>query len=186
METGRFNTLFIEELAAPLRPHGVERFGKGHTLRFLHGEADLRLLRLGGRMHVPGAMVTVLCFLHSLHRPVNGDDPDRAILYAEDFSRTHVISDFDMAPEHGPDYQANNLGRWPRDTFHYADATETDVRRHLAALRESFVSRILPWAAAVTPEHELAQLRANGEGAWCENRWIEDYERWLARRSDPA
>ena len=185
MDTQSFNALFLEELAEPLRDHGLDRVGKGHTLRFLRGANDLRLLRLGGRLQVPGAMVTVICFRHNFLRPVNGDDPSATTLYAGDFPRKHAVADFDSAPERGPAYRPHNLGRWPRDVFPYADASEDDVRRHLTLLREAFATRILPWAAKVTPEHEFAQLRANGEGAWCERRWIEDYERAIAPDPDP-
>ena len=39
--------------------------------------------------------------------------------------------------------------------------------------------RILPWAASRTEEDELEQIKLYGNDAWCEQRWIADYEQFL-------
>lgn len=186
MKSEEFNNLFGQEFAKPLSQSGFEYVGRGQTLKYLKGNNELRLIRLGGRLSRPGAMVSVICFRHIFLRPVSTDEPNPKAVFTQDFSRKQVFQDFRGFLKPRPNYRPNNSGRWGRDTFEYGGSSENDVRLRLRALRKLFTNRIMPWANSITPEGELDQIKEFGEQAWCEMRWIEDYEDFLSGETKPS
>jgi hypothetical protein len=180
VNTAEFRDCFKLEFAKPLVDAGFEFVGRGQTLRYLNGTRDLRILRLGGRLARVGAIRSVVCFRHSFLRPVNSDDADQISLSTEDFPRKMTFGDFSNGASTGPRYRPQNRGRYDIDTFDYADQGKDQVRARLAALRSVVVGQILPWADTLTAAGELDEIRRFGEGAWCELRWIEDYQAYLA------
>ncbi|NNK65942.1 MAG: hypothetical protein HKO95_04325, partial [Rhodobacteraceae bacterium] len=70
---------------------------------------------------------------------------------------------------------------WRIDDFEYANASAEDVSVGLRKLCKTVENRVLPWVRSLTEAGELAQIKRYGEDAWCEKRWIEDYETFLSK-----
>lgn len=174
-----FKDIFDREFAAPLSAIGFAFMGRSRTLQYLNNKSDLRIIRLGGRLLRQGEMRSVVCFRHTFLRPINSDDPANA-KNVEDFPRKQIFQDFSgfFSPKIG--YQPENTGRWRKDSFDYQNATNDDVIHRLRKFRYSVEKRIVPWADSLSPEDEMKQIKRFGEQAWCEQRWIEDYETFLS------
>lgn len=182
MDHCRFEYHFDQEFARPLSEIGFDFVGRGRSLRYLNGPKELRIIRLGGRMARPGAIVSVIGFRHTFLRPVASDNSDETNLSVSDFSRKLTFADFEGKLERQLVYRPDNLGHWRRDVFRYGDCSEEDVLGRLRYVRELVTTRIVPWADRRAAADELAQIRQFGEDAWCERRWIADYEAFLGGR----
>ena len=178
-----FNSLFDQEFANPLIEQGFSFVGKGKTLMLERDNRDLRIIRVGGKSPHPGIMKSVICFRHSFLRLVSSDDTKTKTLIVDDFPRKLTFDDFDTVLKPTFNYRPNNSGRWPVHEFAYGVQTESDVAARLRKLLELVEKCVLPWMNSLTEESELEQLRLYGEKAWCEKRWIEDYEQYVSDRT---
>ena len=129
----------------------------------------------------PGIMRSVICFRHTFLRPINSDDPDQRLLGVSDFPRKLTFGDFEGWRQPSLTYRPENTGHWRIDDFEYANASAEDVSVGLRKLCKTVENRVLPWVRSLTEAGELAQIKSYGEDAWCEKRWIEDYETFLSR-----
>jgi hypothetical protein len=175
MKSEEFNDLFDQDFAKPLLNLGFSYVRRSKTLKYINGENELQLKRLGGRLSRPGTMVSVICFRHTFLRPTQCDDPFEELLEVSDFTRKLTFQDFRGIFRPKLNYIANNSGHYEYDTFNYEKATASNVKKGLRDLVRLVEKRVLPWTNSLTPETELAQILKFGEQAWCEKRWIEDY-----------
>ena len=175
-----FDQIFAEEVEQPLVAAGFTATKNSSSLRLTPGLHDLRLLRMSGRLARPGTCVSAIGFRHNFLRPILSDDPSKA-RSLEDFPRKFTFEDFAESQTCPHDYQPRNTGRWDCDTLNFASSSVDQVTQLLKRQCAIMLERIVPWALSLTPEGELYQLRERGEMAWCELRWIEDYESFLAR-----
>ncbi len=71
-------------------------------------------------------------------------------------------------------YTPWNLGTYPQDTM--VDGTVAEQLREIANALIEAMPRLL---VSVSPEQVLRRLHGQQSPAWCERRWIDDYERHL-------
>ena len=180
MDTLEFDNVFNEEFAYPLLEAGFSFVGKGKTLKYTQGYNELRIIRVGGRLLRPGIMRSALCFRHTFLRPVRDENPTQTTIYVEDCPRKLTIQEFSGWIAGSLNYRPENGGRWRYDEVEYANFSEREVRNRLRALCDIVTDRVIQWSHSLTPEGELAQIKKYGEQAWCELRWIEDYERFIS------
>ena len=76
-------------------------------------------------------------------------------------------------------YSPYNLGHWKYDTIRFGGLT--DATSLLADMRNQVTEYGMVWMERLTPAEALNQLKQNGEGAYCEKIWIEDYELFLSQ-----
>lgn len=183
MNHQEFKEQFDQAFAKPLCENGFSLVGRGKTLQFQNGNRELRIIRQGGRAERPGIWRSVICFRHTFLRPINSDDPNQQSLSVSDFSRKLVFQDFDGWRQTVLNYRPENSGRWKIHDFHYANSETHNVRMRLQELTKIVEKRVLPWARTLTEKNELEQIRKHGEQAWCERRWIKDYEDFLINKS---
>lgn len=73
-------------------------------------------------------------------------------------------------------YQPMNLGRFPREEFPhtFSDEAALDALRSLRRLFDEALPRL---GTEFMPTRLLCEIERHSEGAWCEQRWIEDLRR---------
>jgi len=76
-----------------------------------------------------------------------------------------------------PEYRPKNLN-FETECIDYSGSASA-VLDQLVSLRTQMVHNHVPSAKKLSPARALDQMRGNGEGAWIEALWIEDYERHL-------
>ena len=180
MQSEEFQNLFVTEFAKPLIEHGFRMIGRGSSVHHVDGTRELLILRQGGRLARPGSARSVICFRHSFLRPISSDDPQKTPIYVEDCPRKLIFDDFDGWFSPKLSYRPENSGRWRIHDTKYSNVNARMVSVHLRKLRTQVIKRILPWAHSLTEAGELSQIKRFGENAWCEQRWIEDYEAFLS------
>jgi hypothetical protein len=172
MTTVEFNVLFESEVVVPLLEAGFKCRGK--TLYWRDDERCLSLIRMGGRMQRPGAITYVACFRHNFLRDLNEVVPGPV--------STEVFSyPFKFLPSEAraiPEYHPMNLN-FETEIIDYSGTLST-VSDKLVSLRTQMIHNHLPSAKQLSPARVLDQIRRNGEDAWIEALWIEDYERHLS------
>lgn len=183
MQSNEFNSLFITEFAEPLIEHGFQMVGRGNSMRHTDDTRELLILRQGGRLARKGMARSVICFRHTFLRPIESDDPAKKSIYVEDCPRKFTFDDFDRWFRRPRNYQPENSGRWRIHDINYADLDPRQLSERLKKLRTIVIERVLPWTESLSEEGELLQIKKFGENAWCERRWIEDYENFLSRRT---
>lgn len=171
MTTEEFNALFESEVVVPLSEAGFKTRGK--TLYWSDEERCLSLIRMEGRMQRPGAITHIACFRHNFLRDLNEAVPSAA--------STEVFAyPFKFLPLEAsaiPEYHPMNLS-FETESIDYSGSPSAVLDR-LVSLRIQMVHNHLPSAMKLSPPRALDQIRQNGEDAWIEKLWIEDYERHL-------
>ena len=167
MTKDEFEPLFDVEVAEPLSRRGFKRVGK--SLYTIENLASVSLIRLGGRMARPGAIVHLFCCRLSFMR-------DRTERVPNDFVSEPFDYPFKLLPRKLPatlHYAPRNLNYEPEViTFQGRDSGA--IRRELGQICSAILVQLLPWAGALTASAVEEQLRTFGENAWCERMWIED------------
>ena len=180
MDRQEFDNLFGREFAQPLIERGFEMVGRGPSMRFLDGNRELLILRQGGRLARPGFARSVICFRHTFLRPIESEDPQKTPIHVEDCPRKLIFDDFEGWFRPRLTYIPENSGRWRIHDLQYSQADKRKIAVQLERLVTTVTKRILPWAQSLTEMGELSQIKEFGENAWCEKRWIQDYERFLS------
>lgn len=183
MQSNEFNILFSSDFAEPLIEHGFQMIAHGSSMHHIDGTRELLILRQGGRLARQGMARSVICFRHTFLRPVKSENPAQQPKYVEDCPRKFTFDDFDGWFRRSPNYQPENSGRWRIHDINYADLDPRELSKRLKKLRTIVSERVLPWTKTLSEEGELSQIKKFGENAWCERRWIEDYENFLSRRT---
>lgn len=183
MQSHEFNSIFIAEFVEPLIEHGFQTVGRGSSIHRVDGTRELLILRQGGRLARPGITRSVICFRHTFLRPIESDDPGKKPIYVEDCPRKLTFDDFDGWLRPVLNYRPVSSGGLRIHDINYAELNSAKLGARLKKLRTIVIKRVLPWTQSLTEEGELSQIKRFGENAWCEQRWIEDYEKFLSHRS---
>jgi hypothetical protein len=184
MTTQEFDRLFDTEVAKRLAPLGFRPRGKnGKTLDLLDGIMLVSLLRLGGRLMVPGSAVWTLCFRHTFLRELNELKVVEGVsgLFTEHYPFKFTPSEL-MEGRRELRYHAEL--NWQYDRFMYEGVPGAQVQAQLRALAEFIGDRFVPWARSLPPSAAREQLRQLGSGRWDEKIWTEDYDRYLQTRAE--
>jgi hypothetical protein len=163
---GAFQRLVVDALARA----GFRSMGK--TVHFGTPELTVALIRLGGRVALPGSAAHVLCFRHTFLRGVQDDAPN--LTTPSDYVFKFRPSVLQASPPETWHYRPQNLG-FDYERIAYRELRPEQAERMLIELARFLSDTFLPWARDMSPERVVSQLRAHGEDAWCERRWIEDY-----------
>jgi hypothetical protein len=166
-----FESLFSRHVAEPAQAIGFERWG--NRLWFERDGLRAALLRTELRNVWPFKLTLVVG--HSCLRDFKDRQPAPRSASASEYpikikpSQTAQLTT-------GYRYVPHNLGRWPSDVMG-DDTVDAQLQQMGATLAEHLpnLSRIL------TPQKVLAAIRRDGENAWCEQRWIDDYKAELSR-----
>lgn len=183
MHSEEFHNFFITEFSEPLIEQGFQMIGRRSSMHHVDANRELLILRQGGRLARPGIASSVICFRHTFLRPVESDDPTKRSICVEDCPRKLTFDDFDGWFRPSLNYRPENPGRWRIHDINYAEMGSANLKSLLKKLRTTVLKRVLPWTQTLTEESELSQIKRFGENAWCERRWIEDYENFLSLRS---
>lgn len=183
MQSSEFNNIFRAEFAEPLIEHGFQMVGRGSSMHHVDDTRELLILRQGGRLARQGVARSVICFRHTFLRPIKSDDPAKKPIFVEDCPRKFTFDDFDGWLRPSPNYRPDYSGRWRIHDIDYAELASVKLSAHLKKLRTTVLKRILPWTQSLTEVGELSQIKRFGENAWCERRWIEDYEKFLSHHN---
>lgn len=169
MDKQAFDTLFEQRVASRLGRLGFVSHGK--TLTFFDARITVALFRLGGRMTAPGSISHILCFRHSCLRDRTETLP--AAAPKEVFDYPYKFKPLGDA-EKGLVYRPQNL-RYDYERLQWEDAEESAVLQKLDRVATVIEDSFLPWAQTITPARAMSDIAQNGENAWCERMWIEDY-----------
>ncbi len=173
MERDEFDDAFQRLVVDALAGAGFR--SKGKTVYFATPEVTVALIRLGGRMALPGSAAHVLCFRHTFLRGVQDDAPN--LTTPSDYVFKFLPSVLLGSPPDTWRYRPQNLG-FDYDRLEYDALTPERAEAALVELASFLRNAFLPWAREMSPDRVVSQLRAHGEDAWCERRWIEDYAAW--------
>src|SRR5258708_5546676 len=167
MTSDEFELLSDAEIAEPLGRRGFKRVGK--SLHAAENLASVSLIRLGGRMARPGAIVHLLCCRLSSMR-------DRTERVPVGFVPEPFDYPFKLLPSKLPatlHYAPRNLNYEP-EVIAFQGRNSGAIQQELKQICSAILVRLLPWAGSLTAAAVEEQLRTFGENAWCERMWIED------------
>jgi hypothetical protein len=172
--------MFENEFLSRLKSMGFAVSGK-HV--FLRENLNMTaLVRLGGKYQLTSPISWVLCFRHTFLRATR----DLRIL-------TGVGDVFDYPFKFGPErlmtipktmwfYVPRNL-HYDHEDFAPQEQSQAKVSQRLVKLADFLVSEFIPWTRKMTPERVEKEILKNGEQAWIEKVWLEDYEGFLSRKT---
>jgi hypothetical protein len=174
MNKEAFEELFAKRVSDRLASLGFAR--KGKSLSLFDENLTISLIRLGGRLNLPGSISHVLCVRHSFLRDRTERVP--TAVPPEVFDYPYKLKPIEDA---GRDrrYRPQNLN-YDYERLRWEDVDEASVGRKLDQLVSSVENQYLPWARALSPTVAKAEITEFGEDAWCERMWLEDYDARLA------
>jgi hypothetical protein len=123
----------------------------------------------------------VVCVRHSFLRTLDKVPPKRFLTEPNEYPFKFRVSELSQEMHRGWRYSPCNLGHWKYDTIRFGDLT--DATPPLDDIRYRITSYGIAWMDRLTPAEALNQLKRNGEEAYCEKIWIEDYEAFLSQAS---
>ena len=182
MDKAEFDQLFEYVVVQPLQDLRFKRLGQ--SLARFDQTNTIILMRLGGKMTLPGTLAHILCFRHSFLRDFDGNVPAKPPNNPHEYPfkfRPSLLQDRRSSDWR---YEPRNLN-YDYDRFEWENRSAADVTRWLRALSEFIATRFVPWTDGMVPRTAQAQIVRYGEKAWCDRRWDEDYERFL-KASSPA
>jgi hypothetical protein len=167
----RFEEMFDELVTLPLEQMGFLRIGK--SIYLVQDEIAISLIRLGGRMALPGAISQVLCFRHSFLP--NLDEEVNAGFEREVFAYPIKLKPLAVRTIFGSNikYRPNNLN-YETETFEFRNKTESQITNYLIKVLKS-VKALFDWAKSITPEQLAVEINKHGESAWIEKLWLKSY-----------
>jgi hypothetical protein len=174
-----FVKAFYDAVCSPAQDRGYRFVRKSQTLAYDAAELTVYLVRLGGRMAVPGAITHVLCARHRFLRELDNleipdGDADDPLHCPYKFAPSELVG---LAPAAWT-YRPRHLN-YGYDRLRFADEDESTVHDRLEDLAHLLTGPVVQWAGTLTPQKALRELRARSSDAWCERIWIEDYESHL-------
>ena len=172
VDATKFSEHFEELVAEPARRGGFESWGKGLWMQ--HDGVRVAVLRTETRNIWPFRFTLVAghdCLRDFDDRcpPPRSPNPSEYPVKTRPSDARRLLKRYR--------YEPHNLGRWPAD-----EMDDGHLRRQLSEIGGVLeeVGPQLP--RCLTAEIVLRELERNGEGAWAEARWIEDYRDCLATR----
>ena len=121
-------------------------------------------------MQRPNAIAYIAAFRHNFLRDLNEKIPSR--ITSEVFA--YPFKFLPLKSNSIPRYRPQNLN-FESEYIEYNEKAP-DVLSQLASLRSKILDNHLPSAMDLTTEKAFEQIRDNGESAWIESIWLEDYE----------
>lgn len=167
MNKEEFEQAFDSMVTQPLAQLGFAAVGR--SLHAYIGDAEVGVMRLGGRMAVAGAVAHVICGRKTWLRTREETVPRRFV--REVFDHPFKVQPSRCAKE-ALTYVPSNLD-YVYDVLRFDAQTQAAVTRELASVRDA-VEVFSGWLAALPADSLLQQLRTRGEDAWIERIWIED------------
>ena len=170
MRSDEFNALFASLVTEPLAGVGFERWGK--SLWFAGGGLRAAVLRTEQRNAWPFHLTLVVG-----HDCLRDFDDRLPAPRSRNVSEWPVKWQPSQSAQLGTErwrYTPWNLGSYPYDAV-ADDSAEEQLRAIASTILQ--VAPELP--VSVSAEQVLERLRDQPQLAWCERRWIEDYERHL-------
>jgi hypothetical protein len=173
MEKAEFEQLFDARVAAPLAALGFRPVGRSLHARI--GDAEIALIRLGGRRSRAGEIVHVLCVRKTWMRTRERVVPDGFVREPFDYPYKLLPSRLDRGTIFRSPfrYTPQNLN-YDYDQQEFANAAPAEVCEELDELRSVIAERVVPWATELSARSLLRALRWRGQNAWIERLWIED------------
>lgn len=173
MEKAEFEQLFDARVAEPLAALGFRPVGRSLDARI--GDAEIALIRLGGRMTRQGEITHVLCVRKTWLRTREEVVPDGFVREPFDYPYKFLPSRLDRGTIFRSPfrYTPQNL-HYDYDRQEFARGSSAEVGEELDELRSIIADRVVPWASALTARALLRTLRWRGQNAWIERLWIED------------
>jgi hypothetical protein len=181
MTSAEFDQSFDAAVARRLAPVGFRPRGKnGKSLDLLDGITLVSLLRLGGRLSLPGSAVWTLCFRHSFLREIKELKTVTGVagMFTEHYPFKFTPSEL---MEGRRELRYHSALNWDHDRFTYESLAPAEVHGKLCRLADFIAERFVPWARSISPSAATAQLREFGSGRWDEKIWIEDYDGYIKR-----
>jgi hypothetical protein len=169
MKAAEFEMLFDEHVATPAASVGFERWGK--DLWFERDGVRAALLRTELRYIWPFEFTLVIG--HSCLRDFDDSLPAPRSRDVSEYPIKLRPSDA-VGLRHGLQYKPWNLGKYPQEMMQ-----DGIVEEQLMRIGRVLVDSAPRFVCDVASEVVLAALLRDGEGAWCEQRWIEDYRNHL-------
>jgi len=181
MKRQNFNHLYQDEFTTPLSSFGFEDLGR-KSLRYTDEVRDLRIVNLAGKFAKPGTLRTIICFRHKFLHPLQKGTVQGEVFNIREFCRKLTFYSFSgtFLP---PKYSSQDFYQWGYDSLDFDAEDERGIAERLKTMRTTIVDRVLPWAKTLTPESEVAQMKKYGLDTWYEQRWLKDYEGFIAAQS---
>lgn len=179
MTSQEFDLLFTAEVVGHLSPIGFRPRGKnGRTLDLLDGITLISLLRLGGRLSIPGSAVWTLCFRHTFLRELN---ELKTVVGVTGMFTEHYPFKFTPSElmEGRRELRYHSDLNWDYDRFTYESLSSVEAGRALNLLAIFIADQFVPWARSISPTIAREQLREFGSLRWDEKIWTEDYDRHI-------
>lgn len=168
MDAGTFERLFVQHVTEPSVAVGFERWGKGLWLDGPHG-MRAAVLRTESRYTWPFELTLVVG--HDCLRDFEDRNPAPRSRNPSEWPIKIAPSDAAGLLKRRWRYEPHNLGRWPSDVMDDAAASE-----QLQQIGRALTTAFPDVADVLTPVTVRSQVAKRGEDAWCERRWIADYD----------
>lgn len=172
MDKVEFDNLFHAKADEKLGPFGFQLVGKSLVLR--DEIRTVNLIRLGGRMSLPGGISHLLGFRHSFLRDMNEQLPSRAPSEVYAYPFKFLPSVLMITPQESWRYCPRNLN-YDYDRFEFRGLSPASVEVWLDRLFTLIGEGFLSWVNEMSPEVAAMQITKYGEQAWCERLWLADY-----------
>ena len=170
-----FNKQVESVLWPMLEPAGFTKVQSCFVRERDHGQ--LVLFRFGGKFSSLCQFTRfMLCFRHTFLRDLFEKVPTRLLSNGHDFPfRLQPTSLRDLRIDSWTySFQLND------DRFDSIEFGQmSDCRQILREIGELVVGTGVRWAQRLTPQEAFRQLTTYGQRVFCEQLWIEDYEKWL-------
>ena len=167
MNKEEFEQAFDSVVAEPLAQLGFKSVGR--SLHAFLGDAEVAVIRLGGRMSRQGAVAHIICGRKTWLRTREETVPQRFVREVFDYPFKLRPSDLLKGTLA---YAPSNLN-YEYDVLHFEATAADSVIRELSGVRDA-VEVFSAWLAALPAESLLQQLETRGEDAWIERIWIDD------------
>lgn len=173
MTTEQFQEHWTELVETPLIESGFKASGK--SLYIEKEDCALALIRLGGKFSVPGTICHTFCFRHQFLRNLREENPKKFEKEVFAYPIKLEPSRISSIGKEGWCYTPTNL-RYPNERIDFSTRRENVVLAELKCLRQDLIEAAEFLPEALTPEMMQNQIQENGEDAWVERIWVEDYE----------
>ncbi len=171
----KFDDLFLEEVVDPLLDFGCQAIGMSKSLVFQSGPLQFSVIRLGARYSRPNSIAHVGAVRHASLRKLKKEKSRSGTSEVICYPFRTKISELKtfLYPEWS--YTPSNLSYDSYVERLCFDRPESEVTLELRELRKNLSDSAHRIPNNLTVFRCLNELRANGETAFCEKLWIEDY-----------
>ena len=182
MRAAEFNAILDLVVTKTLEPLGFRPHGR--SLRYDDGLAQAALLRTELRSTPPARLAFGYrhAFLRSYDTEAVLDEPPTNLA---EYPVKIAPSALPAVTTGAWRYTPMNLGRWPSDSIDYPNLTALQVHQQLVAVADTIATTFPQVRERWSPDRLRQDVIDDGENAWCERLWVEDYDDFL-RALPPA